>query len=161
MNEMEDRLQPRRTGNTFDDPVTYAVIGAAQKVHRALGVGFTEGTYHAALSRELTLEQIPHDSEREFKVYYEGAPCGVYRADLVVQGDVIVELKSVSKLCDEHRLQTISYLKASGFSRALLVNFGASSLEVRRFSNKKESLKSVNPVIPLKKPSLPPDPEYV
>jgi GxxExxY protein len=161
MNQRDDESQPRRTGNTFDDPVTYAVIGAAQKVHTALGVGFVESTYHAALCRELTLRDIAHESEREFKVYYEGALCGIYRADLVVAGDVIVELKAVSRLCEEHRLQTISYLKASGFSRTLLLNVGSISLEVRRFSNKNESLKSGNPVIPLKKAPMEADPENV
>ncbi len=119
----------------MNDPITYRIIGAAQKVHRALGPGFGERTYHVALCREFTLQQIPFSSEFEYQVFYEDCLCGVYRCDLVVRDEVIVELKATGSLAMEHRLQTLSYLKASGLPRALLLNFGAASLEVRRFAN--------------------------
>lgn len=119
----------------IDDPLTYEIIGAAQKVHRVLGPGFTEATYHSALCKELVVRNIPFESQREFEVYYEKALCGTYRPDMVIDNKVIVELKAVSELAKEHRAQTISYLKASGLGTALLVNFGGASLEFRRLKN--------------------------
>ena len=121
-----------------DDPInalTYTIIGAAHKVHGTLGAGFTESTYHKALSRELMLTGISFESQREFEVFYEGMLCGTYRPDMVVEGKVIVELKAVVDTIKEHRAQTISYLKASRLPVALLINFGSSSLQVRRFEN--------------------------
>ncbi|MCE5327196.1 MAG: GxxExxY protein [Planctomycetaceae bacterium] len=130
----------------MNDPITFRVIGAAQKVHRALGTGFIERTYHVALCRELALQGILFSQEFEYQVFYEGTLCGTYRCDLVVENEVIVELKAVRELATEHRVQTISYLKASGLSRAILINFGAASLEVRRFINYKRSSKRVQPL---------------
>ncbi|MCE5277225.1 MAG: GxxExxY protein [Planctomycetaceae bacterium] len=130
----------------MNDPITFRVIGAAQKVHRALGPGFAERTYHVALCRELTLQDISFSQEFEYEVFYEGCLCGTYRCDLVVQNEVIVELKAVREMTIEHRVQTISYLKASGLSRALLLNFGVASLDVRRFINYKRSSKREQPL---------------
>lgn len=115
--------------------LTYSIIGAAQKVHRALGPGFGEAVYHVALARELRLREIPFESEKPFKVHYEGALCGMYKPDMVVCESIIVELKAVSELAKEHRAQAVSYLKASGLKTALLLNFGGTSLEVRRLRN--------------------------
>ncbi len=125
-------------GSDTDDPInalTYAVIGAAQKIHGTLGAGFTESTYHKALSKELMLTGISFESQREFKVFYEGMLCGTYRPDMVVEEKIIVELKAVVNTIKEHRAQTISYLKASELPVALLINFGSASLQVRRFEN--------------------------
>ncbi len=124
-----------RTKQAVRDPVTYTIIGAAQKVHSALGPGFSESTYHAAFCKELILRDIPFESQREFEVYYEKTLCGTYRPDLVIMDTVIVELKAVSELCKEHRVQTLSYLKASELSVGLLINFGSASLEWRRLVN--------------------------
>ena len=117
------------------DSLTYEIIGAAQKVHGFLGSGFKEVTYHKALERELILRDIPFESKRSFHVTYEETMCGTYEPDLVVNAEVIVELKAASKLAAVDRMQTVSYLKASGLLTALLLNFGAVSLEVRRFKN--------------------------
>ena len=117
------------------DALTYELIGAAQKVHRTLGPGFAESVYHKALSKELMLLGVPFASQKEYEVFYEGTLCGSYRPDLVVRDEVVVELKAVAALAKEHRMQTISYLKASGLTRALLINFGETSLEVRRLKN--------------------------
>jgi GxxExxY protein len=127
------------TAEKIPDHLTYDIIGAAQKVHAALGMGFPEALYHTALCRHLMEQKISFESQKEFEVYYNGYLCGTFRPDLVVNGQVIVELKAVESLCAEHRLQTISYLKASGLSRALLLNFGSKSLEVRRLVNSKSS----------------------
>ena len=127
-----------QNGLDTSDPInllTHTIIGVAQKVHRTLGAGFTESTYHNALSRELMIREISFESQRQFEVYYERMLCGTYRPDMVVEGTVIVELKAVANMAKEHRAQTISYLKASGLSVALLINFGSVSLQVRRFEN--------------------------
>jgi len=119
----------------IDDPLTYAIIGAAQKVHRPLGAGFLESTYARALTKELMDQKIPFVSQPEYEVHYENVLCGTYRPDVVVQNKVILELKAVSALGKEHIAQAISYLKASGLPVALLINFGAPSLEFHRFQN--------------------------
>ncbi|MCY2931890.1 MAG: GxxExxY protein, partial [Planctomycetota bacterium] len=130
--ELEEHgCRPRvRRVKEVDDPLTYGVIGAAQKVHTTLGPGFVEATYQRALSLELVARKIPFDTEREFEVFYNGVLCGTYRADMVIGGTLIVELKAVTDLAQEHFAQTISYLRASGLQLALLVNFGARSLPV-------------------------------
>ncbi|MBL7218728.1 MAG: GxxExxY protein [Phycisphaerae bacterium] len=118
-----------------DDPLTYGLIGAAQKVHRTLGPGFKESTYHNALSKELMIKGIAFASQPKCEVFYEDMLCGVYQPDLVVVDTVLLELKAVSAIAPEHKAQTIGYLKASGLKVALLINFGARSLEYRRFQN--------------------------
>lgn len=128
---IEERLDQEDAG--CDDSLTYAIIGAAQKVHRALGPGFTESTYQNALAKELILRKMAFDSQRDFSVVYEGMICGTYRPDTVVAGEVIVESKATADLVKEHHAQTISYLRASGLPTALLLNFGSPSLQVRRF----------------------------
>ena len=124
-----------KTKLALNDPLTYAIIGAAQKVHGMLGPGFVESTYQAALCKELMLREIHFESQKEFEVFYEGMLCGTYRPDLVVAEKVILELKAVKELAKEHRMQALSYLKASGLPLALLINFGSTSLEVRRLRN--------------------------
>ena len=136
--EKKECVIESRGGLDADDPInalTYAIIGAAHKVHGALGAGFTESTYHKALSKELMLTGISFESQREFKVFYEGMLCGTYKPDMVVEGNIVVELKAVINTVKEHRAQTISYLKASELPVALLINFGSASLQVRRFEN--------------------------
>ncbi|HOF18874.1 MAG TPA: GxxExxY protein [Phycisphaerae bacterium] len=119
----------------FPDALTYEIIGAAQKVHRTLGPGFSEATYQTAICKELMIRGVPFFSQKEYEVYYEGVLCGTYRPDLVVAEMVIVELKAVSELAKEHRAQALSYLRASNLPVALLLNFGSASLEVRRLKN--------------------------
>ena len=123
------------TRKMIRDPLTYAIIGAAQKVHRTLGPGFRESTYQEALAKELLDREIAFESQPEYEVVYEGVVCGTYRPDMVVEKSVVLELKAVSALAGEHVAQTISYLKAAGLRTALLINLGAPSLQWRRFKN--------------------------
>lgn len=116
------------------DPLTFEIIGAAQKVHRSLGCGFIEATHQAALAKELSLRGLSANLQREFEVFYEGMLCGTYRPDMIV-GNVVVELKAVNQLAAPYIAQTISYLKASGLPTGLLLNFGSPSLQVKRFRN--------------------------
>jgi GxxExxY protein len=117
------------------DPQTHAIIGAAIEVHRHLGHGFLENVYQEAVALELTGRSIPFHRELELQVQYKGQilACG-YRADFVCFGEIIVELKAIRELGDKEHAQILNYLKATGLSRGLLLNFGSTvRLEVKRF----------------------------
>ena len=128
-------MESDRRRTPIQDPLTFAIIGAAQKVHRALGPGFKESTYQHALEVELNSCKIRFTIQPEFDVIYEGVLCGRYQPDIVVEDRVVLELKAVSSLADEHVAQAVSYLRASGLPVALLINFGAKSLTWKRFQN--------------------------
>jgi GxxExxY protein len=119
------------------DPKTYAIIGAAMEVHSQLGSGFLEAVYQKALGVELTARNVPHKSEVELPVYYKGQELDVsYRADFICFDSIVVELKALAKLTGVEESQLINYLKATGLETGLLINFGAKSLEHRRFTTK-------------------------
>jgi GxxExxY protein len=113
--------------------LTYRIIGAAQKVHGELGRGFAEKVYENALVLELRTAGIAVEPQASLKVRYGGAVVGAFNADLLVEREVLVELKAALLLEASHRAQCINYLKASGLPVCLLLNFGAPRLEVRRF----------------------------
>ena len=112
--------------------LSYAIIGAAMEVHRILGPGFLEAVYQKALVHELTLRGICFEQFKKLPVYYKGILVGEYEADFVIEGKIILEIKAVSQLHPRHEAQTINYLTATGFRLAILLNFGASSLEHQR-----------------------------
>jgi GxxExxY protein len=115
------------------DLETYGIIGAALEVHSRMGPGFLEAVYREALSIELVERRIPFSSETEVPVLYKGFRLKTcYRADFICHKSIIVELKAISKLGDIETAQVLNYLRATGFRKALLFNFGASSLEKRR-----------------------------
>jgi GxxExxY protein len=102
-------------------------------VHCELGSGFLEPVYHRPLAIELATRQIPFAREVPYEVIYKGQPTGLYyRADFVCFGEIIIELKAVRSLGPVDEAQAINYLKVSKLKRALLINFGAKSLEWRR-----------------------------
>lgn len=116
------------------DSRTYAVIGAAMEVHRVMGSGYLEALFRQALSIEFELRDIPFQREVPCPVEYKGHQLGgVYRLDFVCFDTVVVEVKARSAIGPADHAQVISYLAASGQSLALLLNFGASRLEFRRF----------------------------
>jgi len=116
------------------DPQSYAVIGAAMAVHGALGCGFLEVVYQEALEMELKHCAIPYVRELELPIQYRGQTLkAFYRADFLCYGELVVELKALSQITGAEEAQVINYLKASGHSRALLLNFGSTSLYHRRF----------------------------
>lgn len=112
--------------------LSFRIIGAAMEVHGVLGPGFLESVYQTALEKELSLRGIPFQHQVELPVSYKGDLVGVYKADLVVDGKVIVEVKGISKLNSSHHAQALHYLAATGLELAILINFGNGSLEYRR-----------------------------
>lgn len=103
----------------------YRIVGAAMEVYNEKGCGFLEGVYQECLEIELALRAIPADAQLELSLEYKGRPLRqVYRVDVLCFGEIIVELKAVSALADEHRAQVLNYLSATGKRLGLLINFG-------------------------------------
>ena len=119
-----------------------------QKIWQTLGPGFSERVYHNAFEVELRLRGIFYETERILPITYEGHNVGNLRADLVIDGQIIVELKSTTKLKDEFENQARNYMRLTGIPSALLINFPAVSgeVEVRFFSdNTKDARQGVVP----------------
>ncbi len=108
------------------------VIGCAFTVLNTLGAGFLEKVYENALAQELRDSGLAVEQQRSVKVHYHGAVVGEYSTDLLVEGVLLVELKTVRALDDVHRMQCTNYLKATGLPLCLLLNFGKPRLEIKR-----------------------------
>lgn len=123
-----------------NDPRTYAIIGAAMEVHRQLGCGFLEAVYQEALALEFAARNIPFRAQIELPVFYKGAQleCS-YKPDFVCFDCVIVEIKALSQIGGLEDAQVLNYLKVSGFEIGLLLNFGKTSLESKRFISSKKN----------------------
>jgi GxxExxY protein len=134
------------------DPQTYTIIGAAMEVHRELGHGFLELVYQTALALEFQTRGIPYSAEVPLPVKYkEKLLTCAYRADFVCFENIVVETKAIARLTSADDAQLINELKATGFHRGILLNFGAPSLEHRRlvfgFSNHlRKSAESVDDI---------------
>ncbi len=116
------------------DERTYNIIGAAIEVHKELGCGFLEAVYQEALEREFRGQKIPFKPQPVIRIAYKGKPLDkTYQPDFVCFGEVIVEIKAISGLSGIEEAQLINYLKATGLKVGLLINFGAKSLEYKRF----------------------------
>jgi GxxExxY protein len=116
----------------FNDPLTEKVLSAIFEVSNALGAGFLEKVYERALLRELALRGIQAETQAEITVKYKGYCVGEYFPDLLVEGSLIVELKCVERFANEHVAQCLNYLKATGRTVCLLVNFQKPRVEWRR-----------------------------
>jgi GxxExxY protein len=114
------------------EPLSAGIIEAAIAVHRALGPGFLESIYHNALRVALRQGGIVYENKKKVRIYFEGVQVGVHFLDLLVDGQIVVELKAVSDLEAVHFAQVRSYLSATGFRVGLLMNFNASTLLVKR-----------------------------
>ncbi len=108
------------------------VIGLAMKVHSALGPGFLESVYHKALAHELQKAGMPFESEKPLTVIYDGILVGEFVADLLIENELIVELKAIQNLATAHEVQVVNYLVATGKDVGLLINFGAERLEFKK-----------------------------
>jgi len=117
--------------------LTAKIIGCAMTVHKTLGNGFQEVIYQRALAIEMQLAEISFDREFEMPIYYREQQIGSRRVDFLVQGVISVELKAITKLEDVHFAQAINYLEAYNLEIGLLINFGETSLNFKRLTNKK------------------------
>lgn len=118
------------------DLLTERVIGAAIEVHRHLGPGLLESAYAGAMARELHTRRIDFSSEVLIPIYYKGAALDpLMRVDLLVEGELVVELKAVDVVLPVHHAQVLTYLRVGTFQRGLLINFNVPMLRdgVRRF----------------------------
>ena len=125
----------------------YAIVGAAMEVHREKGCGFAEPVYQECMEMELADRGVPFEAQKEMNISYKGRRLKkTYLADFVAFGKIIVELKALDKLTSREESQVINYLKASGLKVAVLINFGATSLEWKRIVLTKESKASIESI---------------
>ncbi|MEO1236942.1 MAG: GxxExxY protein [Planctomycetota bacterium] len=117
------------------DELARQVIGAAIEVHRHLGAGFKEAVYEEALAFELAQRQVPFERQAVVQLLYKNHPVGDGRLDLLVGGELIVELKAVDAMLPIFSTQVINYLRATGHPLALLINFNHKVLKdgIERF----------------------------
>ncbi len=122
------------------EDVTYKIIGCAMNVHNTLGNGFQEVIYQRCLAIEMERAGLNFGREIEQAIYYDGIEVGTRRADFVVDGKVIVELKALINLEDVHLAQAKNYVVAYNFPVGLLINFGSASLQYKKVFNHKRCL---------------------
>lgn len=121
------------TNNLLYHEESYVIIGACMEVHNALGHGYLEAVYKDAMEVICQQDQIPYSREKLYDIQFRDVILPhKYQADFVVFDKIIIELKCVKTLTNDHIAQTINYLKVSGNHLALLINFANSKLEVKR-----------------------------
>lgn len=112
---------------------SYAIVGAAMSVHANLGCGFVEKVYQEALAIEFEKHSIPFEREKTMQISYDGQLLqSRYIVDFLCYDKIVVELKAVSSILDEHKAQVINYLKAGDMKLGLLLNFGQTGLQYER-----------------------------
>lgn len=116
------------------EDISEEIIGAAYEVHDQLGFGFLEAVYGNALYLELKERGLKCECQKNIDVFYKDKKVGHYIADMLVEDKIIVELKAVSEIRDEHKQQLLNYLVATQIQLGLLINFGH-SVEVKRLIN--------------------------
>ena len=116
--------------------LTQNILGACFEVMNELGAGFLESVYEKALLVVLRERGLAVQSQVPISVMFRGDKVGEFIADILVEGKVIIELKAAKAIAPEHQAQLINYLKATGIEVGLLVNFGPTKLEYRRFQSK-------------------------
>lgn len=112
--------------------ITEQIIGAAYEVHRVLGYGFLEKVYQRAMQVEIERRGLRAVIEAPIEVRYKAVPVGEYRADILVNESVIVELKVAKAYCPDDEPQLLNELKATGIKVGLLINFGRTRVEFKR-----------------------------
>lgn len=117
--------------------LTHKIIGCAMEVHNDLGNGFQEVIYQRSLVIEFGLQGLAFEREKEMDLFYKEEHVGTRRADFLVEGCVLVEIKAVEKLEGVHKAQAINYCEAYNLPDGLLINFGGTSLEFKRVFNKR------------------------
>jgi GxxExxY protein len=117
------------------EALSESIIGAAIKVHKELGPGFLENIYEEALKIELSKNQINFEAQKEVKIKYREIEIGTHRLDMIIEDQIIVELKATKELTDVYFAQLRSYLKATELKIGLLLNFAKPTLEIKRVVN--------------------------
>jgi len=115
--------------------LSYKIMNAVFEVHNQLGPGFTENIYERALMVELEKRNIAYEAQKEIEIIYKGQKLGKYRLDLLIEGEIVVELKAVVGLNDLFKQQLLSYLRATDLRLGILVNFGEERVEYTRITN--------------------------
>jgi len=119
----------------YYDALVDSIVSCAYKVSRILGCGFLEKVYENALNIELTASGLNIETQKLVKVQYEGQVIGDYYADMIVEDEIVVELKAVQAIENIHFAQCQNYLKATGNKRGLVINFGEEKVKIRRVAN--------------------------
>jgi len=117
--------------------ITSKIIGCAMIVHKTLGNGFQEVIYQRVLEIEMRLANLNFNREFEMQIIYREEQIGTRRVDFLVENTISVELKAITKLEEVHFAQAINYLEAYNLEIGLLINFGETSLNFKRLTNKK------------------------
>jgi GxxExxY protein len=112
------------------------IIGCAFTVLNTLGAGFLEKVYENALALELRKVGLVAEQQRGVQVMYDDSVVGEYFTDLLVEDEIVVELKAIKALDEAHRAQCVNYLKATDLRLGLVLNFGTSRLEIKRVANR-------------------------
>jgi GxxExxY protein len=114
------------------DKITETIIGSAHTVSNTLGIGFVEKVYENAHVHQMRKDGLKVLQQYPIKVVYDGIMVGEFFADMLVEDVVLVELKAVSALTDEHMAQALNYMRATSLPACLLINFGQSRIQIRR-----------------------------
>ena len=122
----------------YCEELSEQVIGACFEVSNELGIGFLESVYEKALLIALRDRGLKAESQVAVRVSFRNQAVGEFFADIVIEDQIIIELKAVRGIAVEHVAQVLNYLRATGKEVGLLVNFGAKKLEYRRFNNRVE-----------------------
>jgi GxxExxY protein len=115
--------------NILYPELSYQVMQAVYEVHNQLGSGFTEDIYEAALAMELKSKGIAFEQQKPIQIYYKGQFVGTYRLDMVIEHNIILELKAVTTINDVFKAQLRSYLCATDLQLGILINFGTERVE--------------------------------
>jgi GxxExxY protein len=107
------------------------INNCAMRIRRQLPQGYVEAVYKNAMVIELRKLNLPFETEKPIKVYYDGLIVGEYKADIVIDDRLILELKAVQNLCTAHEVQLVNYLTATGIDDGVLINFGGGKIDIR------------------------------
>ena len=112
--------------------LTEKIIACAYQVYNKMGFGFLESVYEKCLLIELAKAELQAEPQKPINVYYDDELVGEFKADIIIEDSIIVELKSVRQLAPAHQVQLVNYLVATGKPVGLLLNFGERKVEVKR-----------------------------
>jgi GxxExxY protein len=122
--------------DTEIDDLTHDIIGCAVEIHKAIGNSFTKEIYKTCLAKEFSLQGIDYIENQEMVIYYKDIAVGSLFVDFLVEGKVIIEVKTIDRLEDKHRVQAIKNCTAYKIADGLLLNFGSQLIDCKRVYSK-------------------------